>query len=59
MTAARPRPADCPTGKLRYRDRIGAQYALAVLRNRTSWRRRETRAYHCATCRGWHLTSKP
>ncbi|WP_309049048.1 hypothetical protein [Streptomyces sp.] len=59
MTAARARPTDCPTGKRRYRDRIGAKYALAVLKESASWRRQETRAYHCRACNGWHLTSKP
>lgn len=49
----------CLTGKRRYRDRIGAQLALAVIKKRTSWKGRETRAYHCPTCHGWHLTSKP
>lgn len=48
----------CPSGKRRYRDRIGAQLALAVIRHRRTSRRRETRAYRCATCHGWHLTSK-
>ncbi|MFE9736167.1 hypothetical protein ACFYO9_37575 [Streptomyces sp. NPDC005863] len=49
----------CLTGKRRYRDRIGAQLALAVIRRRGGQQRRETRAYHCHGCDGWHLTSKP
>ncbi|MFF2383686.1 hypothetical protein [Streptomyces sp. NPDC058108] len=49
----------CPTGKRRYRDRIGAQFALAEAVNRDTERRREKRAYRCPACRGWHLTSKP
>ncbi len=48
----------CPSGKRRYRDRIGAQLALAVIRRRDSRQRRETRAYPCPDCRGWHLTSR-
>lgn len=48
----------CPTGKLRYRDNIAAQWALATI-NDTDPRRREQRAYACPRCRGWHLTSKP
>lgn len=48
----------CPSGKRRYRDRIGAQLALAIIRHRRNSRRRETRAYPCPTCSGWHLTSK-
>lgn len=48
----------CLSGKRRYRDRIGAQLALAVIRHRGNNKRRETRAYRCPTCRGWHLTSK-
>ncbi|MFJ6566562.1 hypothetical protein ACIQNU_04030 [Streptomyces sp. NPDC091292] len=49
----------CTTGKRRYRDRIGAQLALAVIRRRSNQRRRETRAYRCGACNGWHLASKP
>ncbi|TFI30103.1 hypothetical protein E4P36_04965 [Streptomyces sp. 4R-3d] len=50
--------AACPSGKRRYRDRVGAQLALAVIRRRGTARRRETRAYRCPACRGWHLTSQ-
>lgn len=48
----------CLSGKRRYRDRIGAQLALAVIRRRGNNRRRETRAYRCPICGGWHLTSQ-
>ena len=48
----------CPSGKRRYRDHIGAQFALAVIRHRRTDRRRETRAYPCPICHGWHLTSR-
>lgn len=47
----------CLTGKRRYRDRVGAKFALAVIKRRGGKRRRETRAYRCPTCNGWHLTS--
>lgn len=50
MTAA------CATGKRRYRNRLDAKIALTDTRRRD---RRETRAYRCNTCRGWHLTSQP
>ncbi len=55
--------AACPTGKVRYPDEERARDALAstllarVLRD--DQRRRETRAYACRDCRGWHLTSTP
>jgi hypothetical protein len=53
------------TGKARFRDRAQAQDALKVgkrcrIRAALSGgvsRRRELRAYRCAVCRGWHLTS--
>ena len=48
----------CLTGKVRYRDRIAATYALAVIQRREKERRREKRAYRCDTCNGWHLTSR-
>lgn len=44
----------CSTGKIRYRDRLGAQIALAGTRRKD---RSEARAYRCPDCRGWHLTS--
>lgn len=54
----RPQPVGtCPTGKLRYRDRIAAQLTLAGIDNLDP-RRREQRAYRCPACRGWHLTSQ-
>lgn len=52
------RAAACPTGKLRYRDQIGAKFALARIDDADP-KRREKRAYRCPSCRGWHLTSKP
>ncbi|MFG3120887.1 hypothetical protein ACGFYO_02690 [Streptomyces sp. NPDC048201] len=55
----RPQPVGaCPSGKLRWRDRIAAQLALAGMDN-IDPARRESRAYRCHMCRGWHLTSKP
>ncbi|MDR3084300.1 MAG: hypothetical protein LBV60_25870 [Streptomyces sp.] len=49
----------CQTGKQRFRDRLAAQLALVRIGNSNSSRRRETRAYRCPHCRGWHLTSRP
>ncbi|GAB2758984.1 hypothetical protein [Streptomyces bullii] len=55
----RPRPVGtCPTGKLRFRDRIAALLALGRIDNADP-RRAEKRAYRCHLCHGWHLTSKP
>jgi hypothetical protein len=55
----RPQPnGTCPTGKLRYRDRIAAQLALTRIDNANP-DRGEKRTYRCHLCRGWHLTSKP
>lgn len=45
-------------GKVRYRDRIAAQIALANTRQHRSAKRNEARAYRCPRCRGWHLTSR-
>ncbi|MFI6560363.1 hypothetical protein [Streptomyces sp. NPDC050534] len=47
----------CPTGKFRYRDRIGALFALTGIDNADP-KRREKRTYRCPACRGWHLTSQ-
>ena len=59
----------CPaSGKRRYRDRHQAQDALLAVRRRRRKAaaacgplslRREQRAYRCAGCAGWHLTSWP
>ncbi|ROQ69199.1 hypothetical protein EDD93_3696 [Streptomyces sp. 840.1] len=49
----------CPTGKIRYRDRLAAAIALASTSRSTASRREEARTYRCRQCRGWHLTSKP
>lgn len=48
----------CPSGKLRFRDRIGAMMALADCARKDAAKRREVRAYRCPLCRGWHLTSR-
>lgn len=50
----------CPSGKVRYRDRIGALLALASAQHKDGSKRAKTekRAYRCTNCRGWHLTSK-
>lgn len=54
----------CPSGKIRYCDRVAALIALselAVKRGRQKQRARldERRAYRCQKCLGWHLTSYP
>lgn len=50
-------------GKTRYPNLDAAETALLKCRIRrelrNSSRRRETRAYPCKQCAGWHLTSKP
>lgn len=50
----------CPSGKIRYRDRVGALLALAAAQRKDGPGRPkiEKRAYPCPDCRGWHLTSK-
>lgn len=48
----------CPSGKVRYRDDIGAKLALAQLRRLDGPKHLERRAYRCPKCKGWHLTSK-
>lgn len=57
----------CPSGKRRFRDHPEAVEALhhsqligaEQLRLVGTTNRRECRAYDCASCRGWHLTSRP
>jgi hypothetical protein len=46
--------------KTRYRDRIAALLALAKIKNvdKTTRPKQEARAYFCADCRAWHLTSR-
>lgn len=44
--------------KVRYRDRISAQLALATLQRQDKHDHTERRAYRCPRCRGWHLTSQ-
>lgn len=56
----------CGSGKKRFRDHKEATRALHRSQLRQQWssiedqftRRRETRAYECYTCNGWHLTSQ-
>jgi hypothetical protein len=44
--------------KRRYRDRVAATLALATAKRKHERRlRNEVRAYYCAGCRCWHLTS--
>ncbi|MCP2339565.1 hypothetical protein [Actinomadura rupiterrae] len=53
-------PTRCPTGKVRFRDRIAATLALATIQRqgRPDRDKTEIRAYRCPTCSGWHLTSQ-
>jgi len=46
--------------KTRYRDRIAALLVLAKIQNqdKTTRSKQEARAYFCADCRAWHLTSR-
>jgi hypothetical protein len=56
----RPSGRKCPTGKVRYRDKVGALFAMSQARHKDSSGRAklEQRAYFCSRCRGWHLTSR-
>ncbi|MFC5181372.1 hypothetical protein [Actinomadura harenae] len=53
-------PGRCPTGKVRFRDRIAATLALATIQRqgRQDRDKAEARAYRCPACSGWHLTSQ-
>lgn len=44
--------------KIRYRDEIAANLALAKLQRQGKTGHDETRAYRCEKCGGWHLTSQ-
>lgn len=46
--------------KVKYRDRIAALLAMATVRSQDKSHRTkvESRAYYCADCRAWHLTSQ-
>jgi hypothetical protein len=64
----RKNPALCPaTKKIRYKDHHDATLALESIHLSASWAtihdqdtcRKETRAYACPDCDGWHLTSHP
>lgn len=46
--------------KVRYRDEIAAQLALATVarQDKTARPKTERRAYRCPYCKAWHLTSK-
>ena len=43
--------------KFRYRDKLGAQIALANTTMKRTGSYQESRAYKCPACKGWHLTS--
>lgn len=46
--------------KIRYRDEVGAKFALAKIAagNNKLERRHEQSHYRCPYCKGWHLTSE-
>lgn len=49
----------CPSGKVRYRDRIAAELALVSTgKNDQRRAKNEHRSYRCPDCKGWHLTSR-
>lgn len=49
----------CPNGgKTRYRDQAEARRALRKFAARSTREKFPVRAYFCAACRGWHLTSR-
>lgn len=54
----------CPTGKIRYRDRVSAMISLSKIEMRTKRRKGKERpkhertAYRCSQCRGFHLSSQ-
>lgn len=45
-------------GKVRYRDRLGAEIALASTARSQTACRGESRVHRCPDCGGWHLTSR-
>jgi epoxyqueuosine reductase QueG len=53
----------CPTGKIRYRDRVAAMIALSKIEMRSKRKRGKSRpkhertAYRCKECAGFHLSS--
>lgn len=55
---------DCPTGKIRYRDKVAALIALSKIDLRSKRKKGKGRpkherdAYRCSQCNGFHLTSK-
>ena len=54
------RRSDCPTRKVRYRDRQEAKRALSQIKSSKYEARHvtPTRYYECDMCHGWHLTSQ-
>lgn len=54
-----PTPTRCGRwGKVRHRDRIGAEIALASTARSQGAKRGESRVYRCPDFREWHLSSK-
>lgn len=56
--------SECPTGKIRYRDKVAAMIALSKIELRSKRRKgkgrpkHEKTAYRCSQCNGFHLSSK-
>lgn len=49
----------CPSGKIRYPDKLAARVSLVSARRNHDGRRAvENRVYRCPDCAGWHLTHK-
>lgn len=52
-----------PTQKIRYKDQMEAELALADIHrsnshhHRRKYREEPVRSYLCGACKGWHLTS--
>lgn len=48
----------CPTGKVRFRNKLDAKIAMASTQRAKGSNREENRTYRCEMCHGWHLTSQ-
>lgn len=54
MSPRNERQRTCPSGKIRYPNKLGAKIAVASLERHGKGRR----IYKCPDCFGWHLTSQ-
>lgn len=56
--------SECPSGKIRYRDKLAAMIALSNIERRSKRRggkgrpKHEKTAYRCKECNGFHLSSR-